>query len=265
MRRTLGTGSFSSYAILGNFIGGFKEGFTALDMVEKGCVSFLLTLVNIMYGQPFPLPQVYSTIIIVGYGVFKLKEVAVIDSSDATKKWSEEVARIRKTIRTQSSHVWILCEPSILSRMIIPEHVTLVLFSFSLQRSRYRQLQDDREGCTGMLSLCLCHIPRSLQPTRLSIQRHCTNEYPFFSLSLILKLSFMSVQLYYWEWVDPVVVDQLSKESCSYQWDFLFHEIMFLMWFLVDGKQNNTQMRLIIKTVRSSRCIQVITLQLICL
>lgn len=87
----------------------------------------------------------------------------------------------------------------------------------------------------------------------------------FFSLSLILKLSFMSVQLYYWEWVDPVVVDQLSKESCSYQWDFLFHEIMFLMWFLVDGKQNNTQMRLIIKTVRSSRCIQVITLQLICL
>ena len=187
MRRTLGTGSFSSYAILGNFIGGFKEGFTALDMVEKGCVSFLLTLVNIMYGPLFPLPQVYSTIIIVGYGVFKLKEVAVIDSSDATKKWSEEVARIRKTIRTQSFHVWILCEPSILSRMIIPEHVTLVLFSFSLQRSRYRQLQDDREGCTGMLSLCLCHIPRSLQLTRLSIQRRCTNEYPFLSLSLILK------------------------------------------------------------------------------
>ena len=50
MCRILDTRSSSAYAILGNFIGGFKEGFTALDMVEKGCVSFLLTLVNIMYG-----------------------------------------------------------------------------------------------------------------------------------------------------------------------------------------------------------------------
>ncbi|KAK8813252.1 hypothetical protein WA158_002844 [Blastocystis sp. Blastoise] len=81
-----------SYAALG-LIFGFKDGYSYEDMLWKGLISLLLTIVNII------------VILVVGMLVFKLKEVVVVDSASATKRWSDEINRIRNTMDTQKKNI----------------------------------------------------------------------------------------------------------------------------------------------------------------